>query len=80
LGLQHAARWHNATDPGAGLTRFLHAHGEQVVELDRPKRAARRHGTKSDSLDAVRAAREALGRDHLAQPRAAGIARRSRCG
>jgi hypothetical protein len=36
--------------------------------------------TKSDSLDAMRAAREALGRDHLAQPRAAGIARRSRCG
>ena len=27
---------------GAGLTRFLHTHGEQVVELDRPKRAARR--------------------------------------
>ena len=25
---------------GAGLTRFLHAHAEQVVELDRPKRAA----------------------------------------
>ena len=24
---------------GAGLTRFLHSHGEQVVELDRPKRA-----------------------------------------
>jgi transposase len=57
---------------GAGLTRFLHAHGEQVVELDRPKRAARRHGAKSDPLDATRAAREALGRDHLAQPRAAG--------
>jgi transposase len=33
---------------GAGLTRFLHAHAEQVVELDRPKRAARRHGAKSD--------------------------------
>src|SRR5829696_9938729 len=29
---------------GAGLTRFLHAHHEQVVELDRPRRAARRHG------------------------------------
>src|SRR5215218_6867070 len=29
---------------GAGLTRLLHAHHEQVVELDRPKRAARRHG------------------------------------
>jgi transposase len=25
---------------GAGLTRFLAAHHEQVVELDRPKRAA----------------------------------------
>jgi transposase len=57
---------------GAGLTRFLHGHQEQVVELDRPKRAARRHGAKSDPLDATRAAREALGRDHLAQPRAAG--------
>jgi hypothetical protein len=33
---------------GAGLTRFLHAHAEQVVELDRPKRAARRHGARSD--------------------------------
>ena len=57
---------------GAGLTRFLHAHTEQVVELDRPKRAARRHGAKSDPLDAIRAAREALSRDRLAQPRAAG--------
>jgi transposase len=43
-----------------------------VVELDRPKRAARRHGAKSDPLDATRAAREALGREQLAQPRAAG--------
>jgi transposase len=57
---------------GAGLTRFLHAHAEQVVELDRPKRAARRHGAKSDPLDATRAAREALGRDQLAQSKAAG--------
>jgi transposase len=57
---------------GAGLTRFLAAHAEQVVELDRPKRTARRHGAKSDALDAIRAAREALGRDQLAQPRAAG--------
>jgi transposase len=57
---------------GAGLTRFLAAHQERVVELDRPKRAARRHGAKSDPLDATRAAREALGRDQLAQPRAAG--------
>jgi transposase len=57
---------------GAGLTRFLHAHHQQVVELDRPKRTARRHGAKSDPLDAIRAAREALSRDQLAQPRAAG--------
>jgi transposase len=65
---------------GAGLTRFLAAHAEPVVELDRPKRAARRHGAKSDSLDATRAAREALGRDQLAQPRATGPAPRCRCG
>jgi transposase len=58
---------------GAGLTRFLATHQQQVVELDRPKRAARRHGAKSDPLDAVRAAREALGRDQLAQPRASGL-------
>jgi hypothetical protein len=57
---------------GAGLTRFLTAHHEHVVELDRPKRAARRHGAKSDPLDAIRAAREALSREHLAQPRASG--------
>ena len=57
---------------GAGLTRFLQAQAERVVELDRPKRAARRHGAKSDPLDATRAAREALARDQLAQPRAAG--------
>ena len=65
---------------GAGLTRFLQAHGEQLLELDRPKRAARRHGAKSDPLDATRAAREALGRDHLAQPRAAGQRAACRCG
>src|SRR5215213_3872185 len=57
---------------GAGLTRSLAAHHERVVEMDRPKRAARRHGAKSDPLDATRAAREALGRDQLAQPRATG--------
>jgi transposase len=57
---------------GAGLTTFLLGHGESVVEVDRPKRPARRNGAKSDALDAVRAAREALERDHLAQPRARG--------
>jgi transposase len=57
---------------GAGLATFLLAHGEWVVEVDRPKRAARRNGAKSDALDAIRAGREGLERDHLAQPRARG--------
>lgn len=52
---------------GAGLTRVLH--GEWVIELDRPKRPARRAGAKSDEIDAVRAARDALSREHLAEPR-----------
>jgi transposase len=54
---------------GAGLARFLAERGEWVIELDRPNRAARRNGAKSDPLDAVRAAREALARPHLAEPR-----------
>jgi transposase len=57
---------------GAGLARFLAERGEVVVELDRPNRPARRNGAKSDPIDAVRAAREALARQHLAQPRAGG--------
>ena len=57
---------------GAGLARLLAAQGEWVVELDRPTRPARRHGAKSDPLDAARAAREALSRAQLAQPRAGG--------
>ena len=57
---------------GAGLARFLLERGELVVELDRPQRARRRHGAKSDPIDAVRAAREALSREHLSEPRAAG--------
>jgi transposase len=57
---------------GAGLTAYLHEHGERVVEIDRPKRPARRNGAKSDELDALRAAREALGRRHLTEPRRRG--------
>jgi transposase len=56
---------------GAGLVRHL-GEGEVVIELDRPNRPARRNGAKSDPLDAIRAGREALAREHLAQPRAAG--------
>ena len=54
---------------GAGLSRHLLAAPEIVIELDRPKRAARRNGATSDPLDAVRAAREALARPRLGTPR-----------
>src|SRR5919202_6181083 len=57
---------------GAGLTAHLLEHAEWVVEIDRPKRPARRTGAKTDELDALRAAREALAREHLAQPRRRG--------
>ena len=55
---------------GAGLTRHLAAAGELVIELDRPTRPARRGGRRSDPLDAARAARDALARTNLAQPKA----------
>ena len=57
---------------GAGLTTYLLEQGEWVAEIDRPARPARRNGAKSDELDAARAAREALSREHLAQPRRRG--------
>jgi transposase len=57
---------------GAGLATFLLEHGEWVVEVERPARPARRNGAKSDELDALRAAREALTRERLAQPRCRG--------
>jgi transposase len=60
----------SANGYGAGLTRVLQ--GEWVIELDRPKRPARRAGAKSDEIDAVRAARDALAREHLAEPRSDG--------
>jgi transposase len=57
---------------GAGLARHLAQRQEIVVELDRPKRAKRRNGAKSDPLDAIRAAREALARPRLGTPRSGG--------
>ena len=64
---------------GAGLTAFLQARGERVVEIGRPKRPARRTGAKSDALDALRAAREALACDHLARPGVVATGRRCGC-
>jgi transposase len=57
---------------GAGLARHLARREEVVVELDRPQRARRRNGAKSDPLDAIRAAREALARTRLGTPRSGG--------
>ena len=57
---------------GAGLASLLLDQGEWVVEVDRPKRPRGRTGAKSDPLDAIRAGREALSREHLACPRQRG--------
>ena len=73
---------------GAGLSRHLLESSEIVIEVDRPKRAARRNGAKSDPLDAIRAAREAMSRPRVGTPRTGGdrqalsvllAARRSAC-
>ena len=45
---------------GAGLARFLRAMDIAVIEVGRPNRQARRAHGKSDSVDAVEAARAAL--------------------
>ena len=55
---------------GRGLASALERNGELVFEFDRPVRKASKDGAKSDALDAIRAAREALGRNELARPRA----------
>lgn len=45
---------------GAGLARFLHQQGVEVIEVDRPDRRARRQAGKSDPVDAEAAARAVL--------------------
>jgi transposase len=45
---------------GAGLARHLHREGLVVVEVDRPNRQERSRQGKSDTLDAIEAARAAL--------------------
>lgn len=57
---------------GAGLAAVLAAKGEFVIEFDHPSTRASKDGAKSDSLDAVRAAREILGRKTWATPRSRG--------
>lgn len=54
---------------GAGLTRALQDAGIDVVEVNRPDRAARRRRGKSDPIDAYAAARTALSGHGVAAPK-----------
>jgi transposase len=54
---------------GAALTRVLQHAGIDVVEVDRPNRQDRRRVGKSDTLDAIAAARAALAGTALGQPK-----------
>jgi transposase len=54
VGVEGAASY------GAGITRALTGAGIEVVEVERPSRAARRRAGKSDRLDAYHAARAVL--------------------
>lgn len=45
---------------GAGLSRYLHREGVDVVEVDRPNRQVRHRQGKSGHIDAIAAARAAL--------------------
>lgn len=59
---------------GAGLARWLRAHGRAVVEIDRPDRRdrqGRRRRGKSDPTDAEAAARAVLAGTAVGQPKAA---------
>lgn len=64
---------------GKGLARFLIAHGERVLEVERPKREGRAGRLKSDALDAQRAARLLLAERPLATPRQGGAREALRC-
>lgn len=57
---------------GAGLCEYLLAAGICVVEVERPKRADRQRGGKSDQIDALLAAKKVLAHDRLSTPRAGG--------
>ena len=57
---------------GAGLTTALLARGERVIEVDRPKRPARRAGAKSDDIDAGARAWEVLSGERAGEPRGRG--------
>ena len=55
VGVEGTGSW------GAALTRHLHDCGITVMEVNRPNRQHRRRAGKSDPIDAIAAARAALG-------------------
>ena len=57
---------------GKGLARYLERSGELVYEVERPRRSKRRPHAKSDSIDALRAARFLLSKEKPVAPRQAG--------
>ena len=57
---------------GRALASHLIDEGERVIEIDRPRRPARRNGAKTDVLDATRAAREYLARGETTELRERG--------
>lgn len=63
VGVEGTGSW------GVGLTRFLTSHDVMVVEVDRPNRQKRRKVGKSDSTDAVAAARAALSGEATVTPK-----------
>jgi transposase len=54
IGVESTGSW------GAGLTRHLSAAGVEVIEVDRPDRKARRLDGKTDTIDAIAAARAVI--------------------
>jgi len=57
---------------GKGLTRHLERSGELVIEVERPRRRSKREQGKSDSIDALKAARFLLAKEKPVVPRSAG--------
>lgn len=65
---------------GAALARFLRAHGQVVVEVNRPDRQARRRHGKSDPVDAEAAARTVQAGEATVVPKAGdGVVEMLRC-
>jgi transposase len=54
---------------GAALARYLRTHGQRVIEVNRPDRAARRRHGKSDPRDAEAAARAVQAADATGIPK-----------